>query len=85
MLERDRLENGPGTVEFAVENGALTAKFANTFVEPSAPAMPLSPLSETTFGGLGGEEVTFVRGPNGEVRELIIVGDGPASRATRAK
>ena len=77
-----RLESGSGAVSFAVENGALTSQFVNALGPPS-PKMPLTALSETTFDGLNGDEVTFVRGPNGDVRELIIVGEGPASRAIR--
>ena len=79
-----RFETGSGAVSFAVENGALTSQFVNSLGPPS-PKMPLTALSETTFDGLNGDEVTFVRGPNGDVRELIIVGEGPASRGIRVK
>ncbi len=79
-----RFETGSGAVSFAVENGALTSQFVNSLGPPSQ-KMPLTALSETTFDGLSGDEVTFVRGPNGDVRELIIVGEGPASRAIRVK
>ena len=42
---------------------------------------PLKALSDTTFAP-GTDEITFVRSSTGEGRELILITDVPASRAT---
>ena len=39
--------------------------------------------SETTFVASDGTEATFVRSPAGEVTEIILLSDGPATRARR--
>jgi hypothetical protein len=37
--------------------------------------------SDTTFVASDGTEATFVRSPAGEVTEIILLSDGPATRA----
>jgi ketosteroid isomerase-like protein len=71
------------TITVTVENGGLMAQWSNPF--DTFPKSPLRPVTDTTFAGDGTDELTFVRSPAGEVRELIIVSDGPASRAVRVK
>lgn len=68
-----------------VDNGILQAQFGGDS-DPS-PKVALKPISDTTFTGFGSatDEITFVRSANGEVRECILIGDGPAVRATRVK
>ncbi len=78
-----RFESGSSTVSFTVENGVLSLQWINPF--DTSPKMPLTAMSETTFTAPGTDEITFVRSASGEVRELIVVSDGPASRATRVK
>ena len=76
-------ESGSFTISFTVENGVLNAQWINPF--DTSPKMPLTAISETTFTGSGTDEITFVRSASGEVRELIVVSDGPSSRAIRVK
>jgi hypothetical protein len=72
------------TFTVTVDAGSLQGQFQNG-TDPS-PKVPLKPLSDTTFTGFNPtDEVTFVRSPTGEVRELIFIGDGPALRAVRVK
>jgi hypothetical protein len=49
--------------------------------------LPLKAMTETTFTGHGNpnDEITFVRSPNGEIRECILISDGLAVRAIRVK
>ena len=78
-----RDENTPTTITLSVEDGVLLAQWSNGV--DTSPKLPLKPVNETTFVGMGNpnDEVTFVRSARGEVRELIIIGEGPASRALR--
>jgi len=78
-------DNNPGTIIVTVDNGILQAQFGGDS-DPS-PKVALKPISDTTFTGFGGptDEITFVRSANGEVRDCILIGDGPAIRASRVK
>ena len=80
-----RQEDSLTTIILTVENGTLQAQFSNDTSTSSK--LPLKAISDTTFTGHGtpNDEITFVRSPNGEVRECILIGDGPAVRATRVK
>jgi ketosteroid isomerase-like protein len=81
-----RYEVGFGTVKMTVDNGVLNAQFSNPFDSSGpSPKLPLTPLTETTFVGSGTDEFTFVRSLSGDVREFIVVSDGPASRAIKEK
>lgn len=44
---------------------------------------PFPAASETTFVASDGTEATFVRSPAGEVTEIILLSDGPATRARK--
>ena len=78
-------DNNPGTITVTVDNGVLQAQFGGS--SDPGPKVPLKPVSDTTFTGFGSptDEITFVRSANGEVRECILIGDGPATRAARVK
>jgi ketosteroid isomerase-like protein len=69
------------TITLSVEKGSLMAQWSDSTT--TYPKVPLTPISDTTFGGIGSDELTFVRSPDGEVREFIMVGDGPAVRVAR--
>jgi ketosteroid isomerase-like protein len=70
------------TITLSVEDGVLQAQFGGP--GGAGGKQPLKPLSDTTFA-LGTDEITFVRSSTGEVGELILITDGPASRAYRVK
>ena len=78
-------DNNPATIIVTIDNGILQAQFAGD--SDPGPKVALKPVSDTTFTGYGSptDEITFVRSANGEVRECILIGDGPAIRATRVK
>ena len=81
-----RFEDGVGTVTMTVDNGVLNAQFSSSSdTSGPSPKLPLTPVTEMTFLGVGTEEFTFVRSPNGDVREFIVISDGPASRAIKEK
>ena len=69
-------------ITLSVDDGVLQAQFSGATGEGGK--QPLKPLSDTTFA-LGTDEITFVRSSTGEVPELILITDGPASRAYRVK
>lgn len=50
---------------------------------PESDAAPLTPIDDATFVGLDGAEFTFVRNAAGQVKQIVILGDGPAVRASR--
>ena len=77
-----RGESGPASLSFTVENGALTMQWITPL--DTSPKMPLEVVSDTTFTAPGGDEITFVRSAEGQVREVILFSDGPAARWTRA-
>ena len=75
-----RTENS--TITLSVEKDVLQAQFTGSMGDGAK--QPLKPLSDTTFA-LRTDEITFVRSSTGEVRELILITDGPALRASRIK
>ena len=69
-----------------VDNGVLNAQFSSPFdTSGPSPKLPLTPMTDTTFVGVESNEFTFVRSPSGDVREIILISDGPASRAIKEK
>ena len=80
-----RQEDSLTAMTLTVENGSLQAQFSSDTSTSSK--LPLKAITDTTFTGHGNpnDEITFVRSPNGEVRECILIGDGPAVRAIRVK
>lgn len=50
---------------------------------PESDTTALKALDDSTFVGPDGLEFTFVRDAAGAVKEIIVIGDGPAWRAVR--
>jgi len=81
-----RDEPSATTFIVTVDAGVLQGQVQNETDTNPSPKVPLKPVSNTTFTGFNpNDEVTFVRSPSGEVREVILLGDGPALRAVRVK
>ena len=78
-----RPEVGVNRVAITVENGTLTAQW--TTPGETFPKAPLIPITDTTFRAPATDEFTFVRSPDGEVREIVVVSDGPAERLLKVK
>jgi ketosteroid isomerase-like protein len=80
-----RQENSPTTLLVTLDNATLHVQFVTD--ASTSPKLPLKAITDTTFTGFGNpnDEITFVRSPNGEVKECIFIGDGPAARAFRVK
>jgi Domain of unknown function (DUF3471) len=80
-----RQDNSRTTITVTVENGILQAQFGGD--SNTGPKLALKAVSDTTFTGYGNpnDEITFVRSGNGEVKECILISDGPAIRAARVK
>ena len=78
-------EDSLAVMTLTVENGSLQAQFISD--TGMSPQLPLKAVTDTTFTGHGNpnDEITFVRSPNGEVRECILISDGPAVRARRVE
>lgn len=78
-----REESNPSrTYTFTVEDGVLHGQMSRP--GHTTPKQPLKAISDTTFAG-SPWEFTFVRSSSGEVREVLLVWDGPAIRAFRIK
>lgn len=69
-------------VEFAIEGDALVARWI--FPETTRQPFTMIPITDTTFDGFARDEITFVRSPDGRVREFIQVWEGPAFLFVRA-
>jgi hypothetical protein len=78
-----RPQVGVNRVAITVENGTLTAQWT-TPVE-TFPKAQLIPITDTTFRAPATDEFTFVRSPDGQVREIVVVSDGPAERLLKMK
>jgi ketosteroid isomerase-like protein len=75
------VEGAPTVIEITVEKGSLVGKWQRPGQPPFT--LPLAPVNDTTFAAQGQDDVVFVRSAAGAVRELLLVGDGPAVRAIR--
>jgi ketosteroid isomerase-like protein len=78
-----REDHSPNVITVTVEKGALVSQWQYAGQEPFT--IPLPAVTDTTFAGPNQTEVVFIRAPTGAVRELLVVGDGPAVRAVRNK
>jgi ketosteroid isomerase-like protein len=76
-----RLEQDVAVIAVKVDGASLVAQWQAPGQDPWA--MPLTAATQTTFLGPNQMELVFVRTAGGEVRELLILGDGPATRAIR--
>ena len=75
------IEDG-GKLVLSVNNGKLAGTMSNPF--DTNDGIAFVPLSATRFALFGGASVaTFVRSPRGEVEEIVLTSDGPASRAIK--
>jgi ketosteroid isomerase-like protein len=78
---RYRVEHEPTVIEITTGKGGLTGRWLRPGQEPFT--SQLTPINDTTFAGQGQDEVIFVRSAAGAVRELVLLRDGPAVKATR--
>ena len=76
-----RVERAATVIDIKVDKGGLVGQWRFPGEEPST--IPLTAVNDTTFAGPNQMDVVFVRDPGGAVRELLLVGDGPATRAIR--
>jgi ketosteroid isomerase-like protein len=74
-----RIENG-ARVNVTPAAGGLLLEWVNPFGQFK---QEFSAASDTTFVASDGSEVTFVRSPSGDVRELIGLSNGPGIRAQK--
>jgi ketosteroid isomerase-like protein len=76
-----QIEDG-GKLVLRVDNGKLVGTMSNPF--GTNDGIAFVPLSATRFALFGGASVaTFVRSPRGEVEEIVLTSDAPASRALK--
>lgn len=76
-----RLERSAAVIEIKVDKGNLVGQWRVPGQEPFS--VPLTPVNDTTFAVFGDTDLVFVRSAAGSVRELLLLGDGPAARAVR--
>jgi len=77
------LAHSPTRIAISVDNQALVGEFQSDSQPPFK--FPMPAVSETSFIGVNGTEMVFVRAPNGQVQELLLLGDGPAEKAIKRK
>ena len=77
------LAHSPTRIAISVDNQALVGEFQSDSQPPFK--FPMPAVSETSFIGVNGAEMVFVRSPNGQVQELLLLGDGPAEKAIKRK
>ena len=78
------MEGAPTVITITVGKGGLVGQWQAPG-QPEPFTMPLTPVNDTTFAGANGDDVVFVRSAAGAVRELLMLGDGPAARAIRTQ
>lgn len=76
-----RVERSPVVIAIKVDNGTLVAQWQPPGQPPLT--MPLTAITDTTFAAPNQDDFVFVRSAAGAVRELLLIGDGPAGRAIR--
>jgi len=78
-----RFEQDNTFIDIKVDGANLVAQWHVPVQEPFT--VPLAAATQTTFYGPNESEYVFVRTADGNVRELLILGDGPATRAIRQR
>jgi len=71
---------GGGRINVTAAANALVFEWINPF---GSGKQEFPAASETTFVASDGTEATFVRSPRGEVTEIILLSNGPATRARK--
>jgi ketosteroid isomerase-like protein len=74
---------GGATMTVRVEGGKLFGEFSSPLGKSETPFDAVTDTTFSVFAGMG--EATFVRSPQGGVREVIYLTDGPAERGVKVR